>query len=171
MSKLTSAMRLLLQNPHKLMREWSTFNNLTEKVIFFKNIYTFKLFVGNEGSFIIYLCIASCLVLWSVAQPTILFGRGQSMTSSVTDVILSQTVPSVYFITVEIDIKHASRTTATWTTCFREAWPLRPHSDCDTGYDVRAKIYSGKCDPTSAVYTLQSLLAGRCLISAPKQDI
>jgi len=31
------------------------------------------------------------------APPRILFGRGQSMTLSVTDVVLSPTVPSVYF--------------------------------------------------------------------------
>jgi len=47
----------------------------------------------------------ACLVCWchisTVAQPRILFGRGQSMPSSVTDVVLSPTVPSVYFLTIE----------------------------------------------------------------------
>jgi len=38
---------------------------------------------------------------FSVAQPRILFGRAQSVTSSVTDVVLSSTVPSAYFLTVE----------------------------------------------------------------------
>ena len=38
----------------------------------------------------------------TVAQLGILFGRGQSMTSSVTDLVLSPTVPSVYFLTVKI---------------------------------------------------------------------
>jgi len=37
----------------------------------------------------------------SVAQSKILFRKGQSMTSSVTDIALSPTVPSVYFQTVE----------------------------------------------------------------------
>jgi len=36
-----------------------------------------------------------------VAQTRILFGRGQLMTLSVTDVVLSPTGPSVYFLTVE----------------------------------------------------------------------
>jgi len=37
----------------------------------------------------------------AVPQPRILFGKVQSMTSSVTAVVLSPTVPSVYFLTVE----------------------------------------------------------------------
>ena len=36
-----------------------------------------------------------------VAQPSIFLARGQSMTSTVTDVVLSPTVPSVYSPTVE----------------------------------------------------------------------
>jgi len=35
----------------------------------------------------------------AVAQPRILFWRDQSMTSSITDVVLSSTVSSVYFLT------------------------------------------------------------------------
>ena len=35
-----------------------------------------------------------------VTQPRIVFGRGQPVTSSVTDVVLSPTVSSVYFVTV-----------------------------------------------------------------------
>jgi len=39
--------------------------------------------------------------LEAVAQRRNMFGRGQSITSSVTEVVLSPTVPFVYFITVE----------------------------------------------------------------------
>jgi len=55
---------------------------------------------------------------WAVAQSRILFGRGQSMTSSVTDV----------FLTVENWYKGPVKTLA---SLFRgEPWPLRPHSGC-----------------------------------------
>ena len=37
----------------------------------------------------------------AVEQPRILVGRGQLMMASVIDVVLSATVPSVYFLAVE----------------------------------------------------------------------
>jgi len=59
----------------------------------------------------------------SVAQPGILFGRGQSPN-------VHWTALFVYFRTVKIDIKHWRKILARW---FQGGpWPLRPHSGCAT---------------------------------------
>jgi len=55
---------------------------------------------------------------------------GQSMTSSVTDVVLSPTVTSVYFLTTENWYKVPAKI---WAILFRgRPWPLRIHSGCAT---------------------------------------
>ena len=52
------------------------------------------------------------------------------MTSSVTDIVLSTTVPSIYFPTVKNWCKTPVKISA---SLFREEpWPLRPNSGCAT---------------------------------------
>jgi len=52
------------------------------------------------------------------------------MTSSVTDVVLSPTVTSVYFLTAENWYKVPAKI---WEILFRwRPWPLRSHSGCAT---------------------------------------
>jgi len=63
-------------------------------------------------------------------QSIILFGMGQSMTSSVTDVVLSPSVTSLYFLTAENWYKVPAKF---WTILFGgRPWPLRSHSGCAT---------------------------------------
>jgi len=55
---------------------------------------------------------------------------GQSMTPSVTDVVLSPTVTSVYFLTAENLYKVPAKI---WAILFRgRPWSLRSHSGCAT---------------------------------------
>ena len=65
------------------------------------------------------------MTLPTVAQSSILFGRGQSKTSSVTDAFL--TVENWYKILVKI-----------LASLFRGGpWPLRPHSGCASNFPQR----------------------------------
>jgi len=60
----------------------------------------------------------------------ILFGMGQSMTSSVTVVVLSPTVTFVYFLTAGNWRKVPAKI---WAILFRgRPWPLRSHFGCAT---------------------------------------
>jgi len=63
----------------------------------------------------------------AVAQPRILFGRGHLMTSSVTVVVLSPTVPSVSFPRIENWYKPTVKIIASFF--HGGPWPLRPHSE------------------------------------------
>jgi len=66
----------------------------------------------------------------TVAHPGILFGKGQPPD-------VRPTAPSVYFRTVEMDVKHQRKILASllWA-----AWSLRSHSGCATG-TVRIKRF------------------------------